>query len=854
MSDSENSKTPAPDKGEKGDKKAGKTLSLKRTVESGQVRQSFSHGRFKSVVVEKRRKRVVGPSSSSAPAPAAPIGGEGEREETPTKNLGGLSKSEQEARIAAVAEAKLREAEKLHQAELESQNQAQEETQSAEAAPAQSAPEIKEAPSKTPRKTPGKTSKVKKSAAHGANKLGGGALDISAPPAPAAPPAPVSSRRGATEKLDKKELPPQKPAPSKRGEQPRRRSGKLTINDALKDEERVRSMASIRRRREREKRQAISTEPREKVSRTIVLPETITIQEFANRMAERAVDVIKLLMQQGVMAKINDTIDADTAELIAEELGHKVNRVTEADVEDIIDTKDDTEASKQPRPPVVAVMGHVDHGKTSLLDALRKTDVVRGEAGGITQHIGAYQVTTPSTQKVTFIDTPGHAAFTAMRARGAKVTDIVILVVAADDGVMPQTIEAINHAKAAHVPMVVAVNKMDKPEADPTRVKNDLLQHEIIAEDMGGDTQFVEISALKGDGLSDLLDAILLQADLLELKANPDRGAEGIVIEAKLEKGRGAVATILLQRGTLRVGDIFVVGEESGRVRALLNDKGENLESAGPSAPVEVLGAGGAPAAGDMFNVVENEAKAREIADYRQRMTRSNRTASGARSSLDQMLKQLKETDAQEMAIVVKADVQGSAEAIAQAIEKLGNDEVRTRVVHAAVGGVTESDITLAAASKAPVLGFNVRANSQARTLAEMEGIEIRYYNVIYDLVDDVKAAMAGLLTPDLRETTLGNAEILEVFNISKAGAKGSKVAGCRVSDGLMRRGAKVRLVRDSMVVHEGELASLRRFKDEVKEANAGQECGMAFEDYDDLKIGDVIECYEVEEIARTLD
>ena len=839
MSDSDNSKPETGTETGKREKKAGKTLSLKRTVESGQVRQSFSHGRFKSVVVEKRRKRVVGPS--------APTDIEGEREETQetqTKNLGGLSKSEQEARLAAVAEAKLREAEKLRQAEMDTHNQDDTPAKAAQAELTETA-EAKPKPLR-------KASKTKKAPALDLSALAGDEVDVPAPPMPPAP-ASTPSRRGA-EKLDKKELPPQKPAPSKRGEQPRRRSGKLTINDALKDEERVRSMASIRRRREREKRQAISTEPREKVSRTIILPETITIQEFANRMAERAVDVIKLLMQQGVMAKINDTIDADTAELIAEEMGHKVNRVTEADVEDIIDTKDDTQASKKPRPPVVAVMGHVDHGKTSLLDALRKTDVVRGEAGGITQHIGAYQVTTPSTQKVTFIDTPGHAAFTAMRARGAKVTDIVILVVAADDGVMPQTIEAINHAKAANVPMVVAVNKMDKPEADPTRVKNDLLQHEIIAEDMGGDTQFVEISALKGEGLSDLLDAILLQADLLELKANPDRSAEGIVIEAKLEKGRGAVATILLQRGTLRVGDIFVVGEESGRVRALLNDKGENLDEAGPSAPVEVLGAGGAPSAGDMFNVVENEAKAREIADYRQRMARSNRTASGARSSLDQMLKQLKETDAQEMAIVVKADVQGSAEAIAQAIEKLGNEEVRTRVVHAAVGGVTESDITLAAASKAPVLGFNVRANSQARTLAEMEGIEIRYYNVIYDLVDDVKAAMAGLLTPDLRETTLGNAEILEVFDISKAGTKGSKVAGCRVSDGLMRRGAKVRLVRDSMVVHEGELASLRRFKDEVKEANAGQECGMAFEDYDDLKIGDVIECYEVEEIARTLD
>ena len=643
---------------------------------------------------------------------------------------------------------------------------------------------------------------------------------------------------------------PRRPAVAKRGEQQRRRTGKLTINDALNDEERVRSMASIRRRREREKRQSMSMEPREKVARTITLPESITIQELANRMAERAVDVIKLLMQQGVMAKINDTIDADTAELIAEELGHKVNRVTDADVEDSIDTEEDTDDDKKPRPPVVTVMGHVDHGKTSLLDALRKTSIVTGEAGGITQHIGAYQVTKEDGEKVTFIDTPGHAAFTSMRARGAKVTDIVILVVAADDGVMPQTVEAISHAKAAEVPIVVAVNKIDKPEADPTRVKNELLQHEIISEDMGGDVQFVEVSALTGTGLDDLLESVLLQAELLDLKANPDRAAEGIVIESKLEKGRGAVATVLVQRGTLSVGDIFVVGEESGRVRALLDDQGESIKSALPASPVEVLGASGSPSAGDMFNVVETEAKAREIAEYRARISREKRTASGNRTTLDQMMQQLKDTELKELPIVVKADVQGSAEAISQAVDKLGTDEVCGRVVHTAVGGITESDITLAAASNASILGFNVRANSQARNLADEQGVEIRYYNVIYDLVDDMKAAMSGMLSPDLRETMLGNAEILEIFNVSKS----SKVAGCKVTDGLVRRGARVRLIRDSVVIHEGELSSLRRFKDEVKEVNAGQECGMAFENYEDLKQGDVIECYEVEEIARTLD
>ncbi|MEC9201634.1 MAG: translation initiation factor IF-2, partial [Pseudomonadota bacterium] len=555
-------------------------------------------------------------------------------------------------------------------------------------------------------------------------------------------------------------------------------------------------------------------------------------------------------MQQGVMAKINDTIDADTAELIAEELGHKVNRVTDADVEDSIDTEEDTDDDKKPRPPVVTVMGHVDHGKTSLLDALRKTSIVIGEAGGITQHIGAYQVTKDDGEKVTFIDTPGHAAFTSMRARGAKVTDIVILVVAADDGVMPQTVEAISHAKAAEVPIVVAVNKIDKPEADPTRVKNELLQHEIISEDMGGDVQFVEVSALTGTGLDDLLESVLLQAELLDLKANPDRAAEGIVIESKLEKGRGAVATVLVQRGTLSVGDIFVVGEESGRVRALLDDQGESIKSALPASPVEVLGASGSPSAGDMFNVVETEAKAREIAEYRARISREKRTASGNRTTLDQMIQQLKDTELKELPIVVKADVQGSAEAISQAVDKLGTDEVCGRVVHTAVGGITESDITLAAASNASILGFNVRANSQARNLADEQGVEIRYYNVIYDLVDDMKAAMSGMLSPDLRETMLGNAEILEIFNVSKSG----KVAGCKVTDGLVRRGARVRLIRDSVVIHEGELSSLRRFKDEVKEVNAGQECGMAFENYEDLKQGDVIECYEVEEIARTLD
>lgn len=815
------------------EQKTGKTLSLKRTVDSGQVRQNFSHGRTKSVQVERKRKRMVAPGNATATSSATPSATEPVetkapevKEQTSENNLGGLSRQEQAARQAAVAEAKVRAAEEAIREKEEAEKRALEEAErlKEEAKRKLESPDITDVP----------------------------VAPVETTDAPATPrrkePARTSEDTPARRKEKTEE--PRRPAVAKRGEQQRRRTGKLTINDALNDEERMRSMASIRRRREREKRQSMSMEPREKVARTITLPESITIQELANRMAERAVDVIKLLMQQGVMAKINDTIDADTAELIAEELGHKVNRVTDADVEDSIDTEEDTDDDKKPRPPVVTVMGHVDHGKTSLLDALRKTSIVTGEAGGITQHIGAYQVTKDDGEKVTFIDTPGHAAFTSMRARGAKVTDIVILVVAADDGVMPQTVEAISHAKAAEVPIVVAVNKIDKPEADPTRVKNELLQHEIISEDMGGDVQFVEVSALAGTGLDDLLESVLLQAELLDLKANPDRAAEGIVIESKLEKGRGAVATVLVQRGTLSVGDIFVVGEESGRVRALLDDQGESIKSALPASPVEVLGAGGSPSAGDMFNVVETEAKAREIAEYRARISREKRTASGNRTTLDQMMQQLKDTELKELPIVVKADVQGSAEAISQAVDKLGTDEVCGRVVHTAVGGITESDITLAAASNASILGFNVRANSQARNLADEQGVEIRYYNVIYDLVDDMKAAMSGMLSPDLRETMLGNAEILEIFNVSKSG----KVAGCKVTDGLVRRGARVRLIRDSVVIHEGELSSLRRFKDEVKEVNAGQECGMAFENYEDLKQGDVIECYEVEEIARTLD
>jgi len=648
----------------------------------------------------------------------------------------------------------------------------------------------------------------------------------------------------------RRDTPPQTPA--RKTTEQRRRGGKLTISRALNDRgDRQRSLAAMRRRVEREKKKARGQhhEPREKVSREVIIPDIITVQDLANRMAERAVDVIKTLMKQGMMVKLGDVLETDIAQLVAEEFGHTVKRVSEADVEEGLTTEDDDDDAKEGRAPVVTVMGHVDHGKTSLLDALRSTDVAAGEAGGITQHIGAYQVNMASGAKITFLDTPGHAAFTAMRARGAKVTDIVILVVAADDGVMPQTIEAINHAKAAGVPLIVAINKMDKPDANSSRVTTDLLQHEVVLESMGGDVQAIEVSAKTRMGLDTLEEAILLQAELLELKANPDRDAEGAVVEAKLDRGRGNVATALVQRGTLTVGNVVVAGAVWGRVRALINDRGENIVSAGPSEPVEILGLNGTPEAGDHFVVVENEGRAREVTEYRQRVKRDKRTAS-TRTSLDQLLQAKKSGEQHQVPIIVKSDVQGSAEAIVQALEKLGNAEVTARVIHSGVGGVTESDITLAETSGAPVIGFNVRANVQAREIARAAGIEIRYYSVIYDLVDDVKAAMSGMLSPEMRETFLGNAEILEVFNISKVG----KVAGCRVTEGQMRRGSTVRLIRDDVVVHEGKLSTLKRFKDEVKEVPTGQECGMAFENYQDMRAGDVIECFDIEEITRTLD
>ncbi|MGB6966674.1 MAG: translation initiation factor IF-2, partial [Xanthobacteraceae bacterium] len=629
-----------------------------------------------------------------------------------------------------------------------------------------------------------------------------------------------------------------------------KRRGRLTVVTALTaDEVRERSVASFRRRVQR--MTGHRDEPKEKIAREVTVPETITIQELANRMAERGIDVIRILMQQGHMAKITDTIDADTAQLIAEELGHTVRRVAESDVEEGMFDAPDDPASLLSRAPVVTIMGHVDHGKTSLLDAVRSTEVAAGEAGGITQHIGAYQVTSPSGGRITFIDTPGHAAFTAMRARGAKITDIVVLVVAADDGVMPQTVEAMQHAKAAKVPIIVAVNKIDKADAKPERVRTELLQHEIQVESLGGDVLEIEVSAKEKTNLDKLLDIIALQSEVLELKANPNRAAEGTVIEARLDRGRGPVATVLVQRGTLNPGDIVVAGTEWGRVRALMSDTGHSVVAAGPSMPVEVLGFNGTPEAGDRLAVVNSEARAREITDYRKRQKREKMAArqTGMRGSLEQMMNQLKTSGRKEFPLLIKGDVQGSIEAILGALDKLGTDEVGARVIYAGAGGITESDVTLAEASGAAVIGFNVRAHKEAREAAEAAGIEIRYYDIIYNLVDDVKKAMSGLLAPTLRETMLGNATILEVFKVSKVG----NIAGCRVTDGTVERGANVRLIRDNVVVHQGKLSQLKRFKDDAREVAAGQECGMVFENCQDMKVGDTIECYRVETVQRTL-
>ena len=646
------------------------------------------------------------------------------------------------------------------------------------------------------------------------------------------------------------DTPSRRPAPARRDGPGRRQSGKMTITQALSGDEqrRQRSLASVRR--QREKARMRDDQPQVKQVRDVIIPDTISVTELANRMAERTADVVKELMKLGVMATATQTVDGETAELIAQELGHRAQRVSDSDVESGLEGVDDDEASLKPRPPVVTVMGHVDHGKTSLLDAIRRTDVAAGESGGITQHIGAYQINTASGNLITFIDTPGHEAFTEMRSRGANITDIVILVVAADDSVMMQTVEAINHAKAAGCPVIVAVNKCDKPEADPKRVRNDLLQHEIITEDFGGDVLCVDVSAISGQGLDKLEEAIMLQAELLELKANPDRAATGVVVEAKVERGRGSVATLLVQRGTLKQGDIFVIGAESGRVRALLDDRGKTLKMALPGQPVEILGLNGTPMAGDSCVVVETEARAREIAEYRTRQIKEREAARGARGSVEQMLSAIAAGEAEELPVVIKTDVHGSLEAIRVALEKLGTDQVKVRILSSGVGAISESDISLSSASNAIVIGFNVRAIPQARDLAKRDGVEIRYHSIIYELIDEVKAAMGGLLSPDTQEDFIGYAEIRQVFGVSKVG----KVAGCYVTEGVIKRGCKVRLLRDNVVIHEGSLKTLKRFKDEVKDVREGFECGMGFENYSDIQEGDMIECFELREVARTLD
>ncbi len=877
------------DKNSSGDKtlhmSQTKTLSLKRPVEQGVVRQSFSHGRTKAVVVEKVKRRIVGPGeapapvteaapvapkpvvqapvAAAAPSPAVPPKAAPSRSAPPSKStspsgvvLRTLTEDERDARSLALIEARKREEIERKQAEIDAKVRSEREAiEKVE----RDAAEARKAEEEDRRRFDDEVKKKSESEAR--RRLGEGEAEKApAPERLVIPPRRTGAAMLEADEEERKSIrrpgggvaarAPVPPKPAPRADD--RRRGRLTVTSVTggEDEERVRSLAAFKRRVQRLKGNQ-QAEAKEKIAREVVVPEAIAIQELANRMAERAVDVIRFLMKQGQMVKITDVIDADTAQLVAEEFGHTVKRVAESDVEEGLFDTPDTDSHLVSRPPVVTIMGHVDHGKTSLLDAIRKANVAGGEAGGITQHIGAYQVVAPNGAKITFIDTPGHAAFTQMRARGAKVTDIVVLVVAADDGVMPQTIEAINHAKAAKVPMIVAINKIDKPDAKPDRVKTELLQYSVQVESMGGETLEVEVSATKRTNLDKLLEAIALQSELLDLKANPEREAEGTVIEAKLDRGRGPVATVLVQRGTLRTGDIVVAGSEYGRVRALISDLGEQIKEAGPSVPVEVLGFNGAPEAGDRLAVVESEARAREITEYRQRQKRERSAvrAGVARGSLTDMMSQLKASGRKEFPLLIKGDVQGSVEAIINSLEKLGTEEVGARIIHSGVGGINESDVTLAEASGTAIIGFNVRANKEARDAAERSGTEIRYYNIIYDLVDDIKKAMSGLLAPTLREERLGEARILQVFGVSKVG----KVAGCLVQDGRVERGANVRLIRDNVVIHEGKLSTLKRFKDEVKDVGSGQECGMAFENYQDMREGDIIECYRVEEIRRSL-
>ena len=820
-----------------------KTLGLRGGPRAGNVKQSFSHGRSKSVVVETKRKRVVVPK----PVTAKTMDGSTQTsEKTASARPSGVTDAEMERRMKALQAAKAREAEEKSERIAEEQTR-QEERDRKIAEQEAKEKEQRDAESQARKKADEERAKIE------AEELAKQAA-LNAPVPKGDPDTvlkdqknPLSAQRKKT-RADE----PSERRNTKGREGFGRRSGKLTISQALEGEGgRQKSMAAMKRKQERARQKAMGQmQEREKVVRDVQVPEAIVVSELANRMAERVAEVVKALMKMGMMVTQNEVIDADTAELIVEEFGHKVVRVSDADVEDVINEVTDAETDLKPRPAVVTIMGHVDHGKTSLLDAIRDTKVTAGEAGGITQHIGAYQVETKRGDVISFLDTPGHAAFTSMRSRGAQVTDIVVLVVAADDAVMPQTVEAINHAKAANVPMIVAINKIDRAEANSDKVRTDLLQHEVIVEKLSGEVQDVEVSAINGTGLDELLEAIALQAEILELTANPERAAQGAVIEAQLDVGRGPVATVLVQRGTLQQGDIFVVGEQWGKVRALINDQGKRVETAGPSVPVEVLGLNGTPEAGDVLNVVETEAQAREIADYRIAVAKEKRATAGA-STLEQMMAKAKEDEnVSELQILVKADVQGSAEAIVQAMEKIGNEEVRVRVLHYGVGAISNTDVSLAEASNAPVIGFNVRANASARQVASQKGVEVRYYSVIYDLVDDVKAAASGLLSAEIRENFIGYAQIKEVFKVSGVG----KVAGCIVTEGVARRSAGVRLLRDNVVIHEGTLKTLKRFKDEVPEVQSGQECGMAFENYEDIRNDDVIEIFERQEIERNLD
>ena len=829
-----------------------KKLELKKSVETGKIKQSFSHGRSKSVTVEVKRKRVIGINKPTVEKKeeekAAPV------EEKPTFKTAGkeeqkFTSEEMEVRRKALEgakkaeeERKVREAEKAEEQKLQKEEEerlaAEEKVRREEeekAAKILAAEEAQKA-SKVVKEEPKEHSKAAPEDEYDElgqpKKRGKDLLDEEAE---------KKKKKASSSKGEKKSL-------SLRRED-NRFQGRLNLEQLLADderEERVRSLTSVRRKKEKE---AGQDKPVKKAVREVVLPETITVQELANRLAERSNEVIKKLMGMGVMATINQSIDADTAELIVAEFGMAVKRVAESDVESSLDLDEDALETLKSRPPVVTVMGHVDHGKTSLLDAVRKTDVVSGEAGGITQHIGAYQVSLPDGQKVTFIDTPGHAAFTEMRVRGANATDIVLLVVAADDGLKEQTIEAINHARAAEVPIIVVINKIDKPGADPAKVKQELLSHEIIVEDMSGDVLCVEISAKQGTNIDKLLETVILQSEILELKANPDATARGIVIESEMVQGKGPVATVLVQRGTLKVGDPFVVGAESGRVRALVDEHGNKVEEAGPSKPVEVLGLDGTPQAGDQFVVSDSESQAREISKYRQRVARDKTAALANKTTIENLFSGIQDSTVKELPILLKSDVQGSIEAITSSLEKLPADEVRVKVVHSAVGGINETDVNLARAAGAIVVGFNVRANSQARELAESEKVSIKYYSIIYEILDDLKAMLSGMLTPEVKETFIGKAEVREVFSVSKVG----KIAGCFVTEGMVKRGSKVRLLRDDVVIHEGMLKTLKRFKDEVKEVRSGYECGMAFENYSDIHQKDVIECFEIEEISRTL-